>query len=47
MVINIYISATSGGITANAGALSGVTTLTTSSTATIGGDTSITGNLSF
>ena len=38
------ISATSGSITAG-GALSGVTTLTTSSTATIGGDTSITGNL--
>ena len=39
-----YISATSGSITAG-GALSGVTTLTTTSTATIGGDTSITGNL--
>ena len=38
------ISATSGSITAG-GALSGVTTLTTTSTATIGGDTSITGNL--
>ena len=38
------ISATSVSITAG-GALSGVTTLTTTSTATIGGDTSITGNL--
>ena len=38
------ISATSGNIVAG-GTLSGVTTLTTSSTATIGGDTAISGNL--